>query len=87
MDIVALIAMIVSFGALVYAIFRDSSSDSSDLIDRVGAIETKVAVHQTKIDAIEDELDKVQISLTNLEKQMNEMNLKIERILTILEKE
>jgi phage shock protein A len=85
MEIGSILAILISVFGFLYAIFRDNSKDTDELIERIQEIETKVAVQESSIERIETELDKVRDTLRNLEVQMHELDLKVERILTILE--
>jgi len=85
MEIGSILAILISVFVFLYAIFRDNSKDTDELIERIQEIETKVAVQESSIERIETELDKVRDTLRNLEVQMHELDLKVERILTILE--
>lgn len=85
MDMATILTLVISGCALVYAMFRDTTKDTDDLIDRVAELETKMAVQESSINRIADEQDKMKESLKNLENQIHELDVKIEKIITILE--
>jgi peptidoglycan hydrolase CwlO-like protein len=85
MDIGTIITIVVSGIAILYTIFRDNTKDTDDLIGRVSDIETQLAIQERSIDRIEDEQDKMKETLIKLENQIHELDVKIEKIITILE--
>lgn len=85
MDIGTIITIVVSGIAILYTIFRDTTKDTDDLIGRVSDIETQLAIQERSIDRIEDEQDKMKETLIKLENQIHELDVKIEKIITILE--
>ncbi|WP_420256000.1 hypothetical protein, partial [Klebsiella pneumoniae] len=70
---------------LIYTIFRDNTKDTNDLLSRVSDIETTIAVQDSNITRLSDEQDKMKETLRNLEIQIHELDIKLERIITILE--
>ncbi|WP_063861018.1 hypothetical protein [Enterobacter asburiae] len=54
-------------------------------IHRVSDIETTIAVQDSNITRLSDEQDKMKETLRNLEIQIHELDIKLERIITILE--
>ncbi|MDV2904902.1 hypothetical protein R0H17_25100 [Phytobacter diazotrophicus] len=85
MDILTILTLVISGCALFYAVFRDNSKDTNELSGRVADLETKLAVQESSINRIADEQDKMKESLKNLENQIHELDVKIEKIITILE--
>ncbi|WP_320707871.1 hypothetical protein [Enterobacter cloacae] len=69
----------------MYTIFRDNTKDTNDLLSRVSDIETTIAVQDSNITRLSDEQDKMKETLRNLEIQIHELDIKLERIITILE--
>ncbi|HFR6052250.1 TPA: hypothetical protein ACHXHT_004443, partial [Shigella sonnei] len=69
----------------LYTIFRDNTKDTDDLLCRVSEIETKQAVQEASISRIETDQDKMRDSLSKLEAQIHDLDVKIEKIITILE--
>lgn len=66
--------------------FRDKSADTNELLERMSEVETKVALQEQRIDSLSSDVDDMEKTLKSLEDQMHQLDLKIERILTILEK-
>ncbi|HDT0680777.1 TPA: hypothetical protein ACOEGA_003527 [Enterobacter asburiae] len=80
-----ILALVISGLVLIYAIFRDNTKDTNDLLSRVSDIETTIAVQDSNITRLSDEQDKMKETLRNLEIQIHELDIKLERIITILE--
>lgn len=85
MDIGTILALVISGCVFLYTIFRDNTKDTDDLLTRVSELETKQAVQESSIDRIESDQDKMRDSLAKLEAQIHDLDVKIERIITILE--
>jgi len=85
MDIGTIIALVVASLTLLWTIYRDKSGDTNDLMSRVSGIEMKMILVDSSIERLEAEQDEMKKMLKSLEAQINNMNLKVERILTILE--
>lgn len=85
MDIGTLFALVVSGLGVLYSIFRDNTKDTTDLLSRVSYLETTIAVQDSNITRLSDEQDKMKETLRNLEIQIHELDIKLERIITILE--
>ncbi|EFO2889195.1 hypothetical protein [Enterobacter kobei] len=85
MDIGTILALVISGCVFVYTIFRDNTKDTDDLLTRVSEIETKQAVQKSSITRIETDQDKMRDSLSKLEAQIHDLDVKIEKIITILE--
>ncbi|WP_421670301.1 hypothetical protein [Rahnella sp. EDr1-12] len=86
MDVWAIVAVLFAGGALFWGIFRDKSGDNKELTGRVSTLESKVLLQQSTLDRLEEEQDEMKKALKSLEDQIHSLDLKIERILTILEK-
>lgn len=80
-----ILALVISGLVLIYTIFRDNTKDTNDLLSRVSDIETTIAVQDSNITRLNDEQDKMKETLRNLEIQIHELDIKLERIITILE--
>lgn len=80
-----ILALGISGLVLIYTIFRDNTKDTNDLLSRVSDIETTIAVQDSNITRLSDEQDKMKETLRNLEIQIHELDIKLERIITILE--
>ncbi|HED2752153.1 MULTISPECIES: hypothetical protein [Enterobacteriaceae] len=85
MDIGTLLALVISGLGVIYSIFRDNTKDTTDLLSRVSFLETTIAVQDSNILRLSDEQDKMKETLRNLEIQIHELDIKLERIITILE--
>ncbi|WP_312229004.1 hypothetical protein [Pseudescherichia sp.] len=85
MEIGSIIALTVSVLGFFWTIYRDKSGDNSTVLERITKIETKVLLTESNISRLEAEQDEMKKTLKSLEAQINQMNLKVERILTILE--
>ncbi|CAM4360098.1 hypothetical protein ACLB83_002535 [Escherichia coli] len=85
MDIGTILALVISGCVFLYTIFRDNTKDTDDLLYRVSDIETKQAVQEASISRIESDQDKMRDSLSKLEAQIHDLDVKIEKIITILE--
>ncbi|PAN92566.1 hypothetical protein CIW64_06090 [Enterobacter cloacae] len=85
MDIGTLFALVISGLGVLYSIFRDNTKDTADLLSRVSDLETTIAVQDSNITRLSDEQDKMKETLRNLEIQIHELDIKLERIITILE--
>lgn len=80
-----ILALVISGLVLIYTISRDNTKDTNDLLSRVSDIETTIAVQDSNITRLSDEQDKMKETLRNLEIQIHELDIKLERIITILE--
>ncbi|ENV4137229.1 hypothetical protein ACFJ8K_001295 [Escherichia coli] len=85
MDIGTILALIISGCVFVYTIFRDNTKDTDDLLARVAAIETTIAVQDRSITRIEADQDKMRDVLSKLETQIHDLDVKIEKLITILQ--
>lgn len=81
-----MISAIFAGGALLWAIFRDKGGDNKELTDRVSTLESKILVQESTLSRLEEEQDEMKETLKSLGTQIHQLDLKIERILTILEK-
>ncbi|MCV3770310.1 hypothetical protein [Enterobacter sp. RD4-1-1] len=81
------LALLFSAGALLWTIYRDKSDDTDDLIDRVISLESTVSGHTGDIARLKAEQSELEGTIRNNQSQIHQMDLKIERILTILEQQ
>lgn len=86
MEIGSILALVISGCVFLYSIFRDNTKDTNDLLSRVSNIETKQAVQESSIERIESDQDQMRDSLRKLENQIHDLDVKIEKIITILER-
>ncbi|EOM8996391.1 hypothetical protein ACNCWV_002072 [Escherichia coli] len=82
-----LFALLFSAGALFWTIYRDKSEDTNDLIDRVSILESTVSGHTTDIARIESNHDDLEGTTRKIQDQIHQLDLKIERIIVILEQQ
>ena len=80
-----ILALAISGLGVLYTIFRDNTKDTNDLLSRVSDLETTIAVQDSNITRLSDEQDMMKETLRNLEIQIHELDIKLERIITILE--
>ena len=85
MDIGTILALVISDCVLLYTIFRDNTKDTDGLLTRVSELETKQAVQESSMVRIEADQNKMRDALTKLENQIHDLDVKIEKIITILE--
>lgn len=81
------LAIIIAGVGFLWTVFRDKSQDVDDINERITVLESKVETHSTEISRLEKGQDELEDSLRSLQDQIHKMDLKIERILTILEKQ
>lgn len=82
----ATVAIIFSILSVIWTIFRDRKIDADDLNMRIGNIESDYRVLCSNVKTLSDEQEKTKTTLKNLETSINSLNIKMERVLTILEK-
>lgn len=80
-----IMALVFSGAALLYTIYRDKSSDNINLLDRLSELESLVMGHTTDIARLNADQTELEDTIRNLQNQIHKLDLKIERILTILE--
>lgn len=85
MELGTIIALVIAGLTFIWTLYRDKSGDTEQLMGRVGHIETKVLLAESTIERLEAEQNEMKKTLKNLESQINQLNLKVEKILTILE--
>lgn len=85
MEMGVIISLIISGLCLLWTVYRDKSGDTSEILERVSQVETKVLLAESTIERLEAEQDEMKKMLRGLETQINQLNVKVERILAILE--
>lgn len=79
------IACAIALGALLWTMFRDNKNDSTELIERIFVLESEVSSHSTTLERLEKETGDLDVGLRNLEKQLHSVDVKIEKVITLLE--
>ncbi|MFZ4220169.1 hypothetical protein ACEV6Q_20230 [Enterobacter ludwigii] len=82
-----LAALLFSAGALLWTIYRDKSGDTDDLIDRVTSLESTVTGLTTDIARLNVDHEDLEATTRVIQNQIHQLDLKIERIITILEQQ
>jgi len=85
MEIGTILALVISGCVFLYTVFRDNTKDTDDLLARVATIETTIAVQDSSITRIEADQDKMRDVLCKLETQIHDLDVKIEKLITILQ--
>ena len=85
MDILTIGSWIVSALVLCWTVYRDFTSDSDELDARISTVETKVALMDQSLTSLEQEQDQMKKTLKNLEDSVHMLDIKIERVITMLE--
>lgn len=85
MDILTIGSLIVSALVLYWTVYRDFTSDSDELDARISTVETKVALMDQSLTSLEQEQDQMKKTLKNLEDSVHMLDIKIERVITMLE--
>lgn len=80
-------ALLFSAGALLWTIYRDKSGDTDDLLNRVTSLESTISGHTSDIARLNAGHSELESTIRNIQSQIHQMDLKIERILTILEQQ
>ena len=78
-------AILIAAAGFLWTVVRDKTKDIDSIVDRIATIEGKVMQHSTDIERLEREQGELEDSIQSLQEQIHKMDLKIERILTILE--
>ncbi|CNH80664.1 Uncharacterised protein [Yersinia pekkanenii] len=82
----ATVAIVFSILSVLWTIFRDRKIDADGLNTRISNIESDYRVLQSTVKILNDDQEKTKETLKNLETSINSLNLKMERVITILEK-
>jgi len=70
---------------LCWTVYRDFTSDSDELDARISTVETRVALMDQSLTSLEQEQDQMKKTLKNLEDSVHMLDIKIERVITMLE--
>lgn len=81
-----ILTIIISGVGLLWTIYRDNTSDMEKLENRLTVLESTVNGNVSAIDRLVEDHDELEGTIRNLQDKIHKMDLKIERILTILEK-
>ncbi|CAM6603800.1 hypothetical protein ACRFZU_000525 [Escherichia coli] len=87
MGIEVIFALLFSAGALLWTIYRDKSGDTDDLIDKVTSLESIVSGHTTDIARLNVDHEDLEANMRAIQNQIHQLDLKIVRIITILEQQ
>ncbi|MBE3479686.1 hypothetical protein, partial [Enterobacter cloacae complex sp. P13B] len=71
----------------LWTIYRDKSEDTDDLMDRVTSLESTVSGHTTDIARLNVDHEDLEATTRVIQNQIHQLDLKIERIITILEQQ
>ena len=69
---------------MCWTVYRDFISDSDELDARISTVETKVASMDQSLTSLEQEQDQMKKTLKNLEDSVHMLDIKIERVITML---
>ncbi|GAB7460227.1 hypothetical protein OUHCRE15_05590 [Enterobacter hormaechei subsp. xiangfangensis] len=69
---------------MCWTVYRDFISDSDELDARISTVETKVALMDQSLTSLEQEQDQMKKTLKNLEDSVHMLDIKIERVITML---
>jgi len=81
----SLIAMIIAAGSFIWTLFRDKTGDVQELYERITRLESSVSTLGTEFSRLEKQQGELEKTLDVLQTQIHKLDLKIERIITILE--
>lgn len=85
MGIIEWLAVAIALGSLLWTIFRDRGDDMDEVIDRIVKLESTTSIHTSDISRLEKKQGEFSETVEKLQSQIHQLDLKIERILTILE--
>ncbi|EMN5860212.1 hypothetical protein RJ495_005107 [Pluralibacter gergoviae] len=85
MGFIEILTVGISLAALLWSIYRDRSDDMDEVIDRIVKLESTSTIHTSDITRLEKKQDEFSETVEKLQAQIHQLDLKIERILTILE--
>lgn len=69
---------------MCWTVYRDFTSDSDELDARISTVETRVALMDQSLTSLEQEQDQMKKTLKNLEDSVHMLDIKIERVITML---
>ncbi|HHA1559431.1 TPA: hypothetical protein ACOEBW_000376 [Enterobacter hormaechei subsp. xiangfangensis] len=81
----SILALLIAGAGFLVSIFRDKSSEIEKLAGRLAILETNSAHHTTDISKLEKKQEELGDSLQELRTQIHKLDVKVERILAILE--
>lgn len=81
----SILAVLIAGVGLIISIFRDNTTDIEKLSTRLATLETNSTHHTTDITRLEKRQEELGDSLQELRSQIHSLDVKVERILTILE--
>ncbi|QUG75854.1 hypothetical protein GKQ23_12990 [Erwinia sp. E602] len=79
--------LIIPLLGFLWKIYSFISVKNALLKERISDAENKLVIISGKIDALENQQEKLEVKFDTLDSRIDAINLKIERILTILEKQ
>ncbi|EEY2495083.1 TPA: hypothetical protein H7W12_001242 [Escherichia coli] len=82
----SIIAVIIALGAFIWNIIRDKSADFKTFESRLAKIESDLVHTKSDVERLERGQDDLESALNDLRSQIHSMDLKIERVIAILEK-
>ncbi|HAV1973408.1 TPA: hypothetical protein JG946_003768 [Enterobacter hormaechei subsp. steigerwaltii] len=82
-----IIALLISVTGFIYTFYKDKSNVIDELEKRIGKLETNTSLQQTAIERLEKFQEELKTDIKDLRGQVHQLDLKIERVLTLLEKE
>ncbi len=85
MELGTIIALLIAGAGFLWTLYRDKSDDTEELLKRMNVVESNYNLLENRISSIEDEQDEMKEALKTMNDQIHKMDVKIERILAILE--
>ena len=78
-------AILIAAAGFLWTLFRDKSTDVQELYERIARLESSVDTLGTEFSRLEKQQGELEKTLDALQNQIHKLDLKIERIITILE--
>lgn len=79
-------AVLIAAGGFLWSIFRDKTADVEDLSSRLAKMESELEHVKTDVARLEKGQDDLESSLKDLSSKILIVDVKLERVLAILEK-